>query len=221
MIRPKLLSFFLLLIFGVTDFELVGQVNCSELGRKDRDKLARSKVSELGADSVLAIRLQGYQKQLEELDKLIDAASNPKSLARLIKKRDKYQSSCARWLRHLQTAFAKYYNQSRVVFYLDHDQAFVDDENAGIWLNADGSTGKMERFSSPKFFLVQSSTSNQGLEAFILKDESFLGVCSPLPAYFKMNSFSTFFLTGEREEVRKAENLARSVQSKISELRSL
>ena len=221
MIRPLLFSLSLVLILCTISFGVFGQADCADISRKNRETLARNMVSELGPDSVLAIRLQGYERQILELDKLIDAASNPKSRQRLIKRRDEYKSSSSRWLGHLQVAFSKYYNQSKVAFYLDHDQALVHDQNASIWLQDNGLTGKMDNHSKPKFFLVQGTTSKRGLEAFIMKDEAFQDVCAPLPAYFKMNSLSTFFLSGEKEASCMAEKLARSVQAKIAELKSL
>lgn len=222
MIRPIIYSIGLVFLLSGISLEMLGQTDCSELGRKDRENLAREMIKELGSQSILAIRLQGYQRQIVELDKLIEAATpDSKAQQRLIKRRNEYQASTVRWLSHLQNAFAKYYDQSKVAFYLDHDQALVEDENAEIWLKENGESGMMGNYTAPKLYLVQGSTSKRGLEAFIMKDESFQDVCAPLPAYFKMNSLSTFFLSGEKEEIKKAEKLARSVQAKISELRNL
>ena len=211
-----------LALFLVFDHgSLLSQDHCLDLSKAERKTLAKKAMDGLNSSAVVAIRLQGFKKQIEKIDHLIEASSDPKVREKLTKKRTIYLEEPKLWQKALKSAFDEHYKLSEVVFYYDYDQDKVKSDDAKIWLNDDGQFERRPDSKKVAFYLVQGTTPMKGLEAFMLRDSEFKEVCAPLPGYFKLNKLSSFFLYGEKERAKKAEKLAKSFQSDMQTLRAI
>lgn len=220
MYRSSISVLFTILI-SLPNFSLA-QNECTSFSRKERKEIASQIISEILPNEVVAIRLQGFKKQIEELDRLISSGNiTGQALEKLEARRMDYVSSTLMWYEHLKNAFAQYYDQSKVEFYLDFDQSKMGQQDVELWLDENGQPEKRSEQIHPVLYLVQGSTAKRGLEAFMIRDRDFNPVCSPIPTYYKTNNLSTFFLTGEREMRKKAINLARALQKDVQQLRAV
>ena len=211
------LSVVLVLAFVLSPWLSRIQAQCDDLTYSTRRDRAKEIIHSLQKDGVLAVRLEGFGKQLAEIERRLAAEDmTPKSVKALEEKRAYYLQERQRDFRLYKRAFEEHFNFSRIAFYYDFNQELIDQSNAPIWLDSSGVGERRPDVSGHvALILAEGLTPESGLHAFLVRNKEFQPVCPPLPQYFRKNRFTTLWYFGERAREKKAEKLVQDVQNAL------
>jgi len=189
---------------------------CSKL--KSKGRLAKAKQAIKAVESgVVIVEFANYRKQIAYYDKtLAQSDLSSKTRKNLEKRRSEWKSDNESWIIAVMNAFQENYELGEVRYVLRSARGKYDDVNAEIWLNEDLELQTMPAIGEHKYVMLsQGTTTNQGLKAYLFLDEKLKSMCSPLPAYFRLNNWRALFIFGDEETKFKAQNLVNNFQASI------
>lgn len=193
---------------------------CDTLSIQQRNQEALSMLTELYEEGLLAVRLKGYEAQIRELDRLLGAEGiSETTYERLLAKKMSYLEKRKATFEVISAAFRSSYSFSDVVFYYSEDQEDIGNPNALMWLDSSGEILKdADVHHRIVAVLQEGSTSNLSLEAFLLRKPDLRPFCEPIPAYFRLNRFSTLLAFGDEGRAKKAEKMVEDLNSTLKGL---
>lgn len=195
-------------------------ISCELMNHDEKKELALEILDQLSDDGILAVQIQDYGRQIEEIDRLLNLQDiSDKTAKGLFKKRDDYVARKTERTETLKVAFAKEYDYSSVVFYYASDRDKFLNRDKSILFTAEGhALPSSFDYTRIALILQEGRTQNKSLEAFLVYQSDFSEVCAPMKSYYKMNRLSTFFSGGDKEAYKKAEKMVIDLKRSLSEL---
>lgn len=214
----SLICSIVLLLSGLSKLEAQEASSCKDLSSKQRATTTLNLLHELSKGTLL-VEINDQKKTLEKLDELVGKAKSEEAKQGFLDSKARRLTTIRNWAATLIPVFKEYYNFSDVRFYYRSDRADIENPEAKIWLNDDGEKVVLPQPLGPDYaVLSRRTTPNKGLEAFFFLDKNFQTYCPPAPQYFKLNTLSSFFKWGKKEEEQKAKKLAQNVSKKFVSL---